>query len=99
MAEHVTVNDDLTTTVRLEKPIKHREQEVSELRFPAEATVMHLEATDKAEGDIQKAVFLMAELTGASKHVIRQLSMPDFNRAAEVMNVLVGKDQGTGGTL
>lgn len=91
-------NDDMTVTVRLRKPVTHNGHKIESLTFPAEALVRHLEASDKGTGDIQKATYLMAELVSQPYRVITNLTIGDFNRAAAVMNVLVGKDLEIGGT-
>lgn len=97
--EDIIVNEDLTTTVMLRKPIMHNDREIKSVTFPADATVAHLEAADKGKGDIEKAVRLMAELVGISYHAVRKMNASDFNRAAAVLNNLMGKDQEIGGTL
>jgi hypothetical protein len=99
-AAGVTVNDDLSTTVKLSRPIKtgkDGKETIASVTFPAEATVAHLEASDKGKGDIEKAARLMAELVGRSYADVRKMNANDFTRCAGVLNGLVGKDLDLGG--
>lgn len=93
----IEVHEDLTTTVMLLKPIKDGEREIHSLTFPEEATVAHLEESDNGKGEIAKAAHLMAALTQIPYPAIRKMSTRDFNRAASVLNGIMGNDQEIGG--
>jgi hypothetical protein len=97
--ELVTVNEDGTTTVTLRRPITHRDKEIETVKFPVEATVAHLEASDKGKGDIEKSIHMIAAMIDVPVNAIRKMNAQDFNRLATVVNGLVGKDQAIGGTL
>jgi hypothetical protein len=79
--------------------VTQREKEIETVTFPLEMTVGNLESSDKGKGDIEKSIRLMAELVQLPVSAVRKMRADDFNRAASVMNVLMGKDQEIGGLL
>ena len=85
-------------TVILNKPLEFKGKTIKEVEVRSECTAGDLEASDKGKGDVQKGLYLAAELTRQPYAVVRMLRLDDFNRVMEVINSVVGKDQVTGGT-
>lgn len=86
------VNADGSTTLRLRFPVKHGEQEISELLIKAEMTAADMEAMDEADGPAGKGIALLAKMANVSPAVVRKLRAVDFVEGQKVVNDLMGKE-------
>lgn len=83
-------NADGSVTVPLLKPVQHGERSVSEVTLRGEPTVADLEAMDKAKGEVEKSLYLIAELSGLSVGCLRKVKAMDFAAIGEALNDVLG---------
>ncbi len=91
--KNVTQNDDGSFTVKLKFPVEHANRTVKELRLRSEMTVADLEAMDKASGDVEKSMRIIAELSGCAMALLRKLKPADFGTLNKVIAEIMGGDE------
>jgi hypothetical protein len=97
--ECVTLNEDGTRTLALNRPIDLPKQgQLNVLTFRDEITAGDLEDSEKSEGDIGQANRLIAAVTGTAYTNIRKLRSDDLELAGLVIAKISGKDPSDGGT-
>src|SRR5690348_5019301 len=100
MAEQEGKQNDYVSTdpetgevvVKLRFPVEHGGKQTRDVRLRGEAVVSDLEAMDKGSGQVQKIVYLAAELSGLSLAVVRKLRSVDFGEVSAAVDDILGKE-------
>ena len=71
---------DLPITIKLQKPVKHGEEEVKELKITREMVAGDLRGIKVAAFTFDDLALIMSRLTGYPPSVLSKISMPDFMR-------------------
>lgn len=95
-SKYIVENSDGTTSILLERPVKCGVNEIEKVNFihKDSVTVAHLEALDRAKGDVGASVMMVAELSDVSIGTVRKLRVPcgDMNRVLEFAGELLGNE-------
>ncbi len=93
------LNDDGTTTVRLEYPREGQGGKLIEsVTVKARASVADLEQMDSAKGDVAKTVNFIASMCNVRPSFVRGLDTQDYLAISEVVQPFLQKRQATGET-
>lgn len=102
MSPRVKHNDDGSVTVALKYPIEHGERVISAVTIRGECTVTDLESMDDGDGDIDKTVRMLSQLSsksigepGLPVSVLKKMRTADYLLLArEVGRIIGGDDEG-----
>lgn len=103
MSSRVKHNDDGSVTVTLKHPVEHSNRTIESVTIRGECTVADLEAMDGGDGDVEKTVMMLSQLS--SKHVgepglplgaLRKLRTADYLLLAREVGRIIGGDDDEG---
>lgn len=81
MSETMGTNQNKVT---LKKPIEWGDETITELTF-RDLSVADLKKTDRAKGDVEKTVILIAASTGVAPPAIERMGSKDFQACSEMV--------------